>query len=456
MTRSARALLAAGVLAALAPAPGRAAAVQLPELAPPPPAASGAAGAIDPEAATRAYLDQLPPDRKARSDAYFEGGYWLDLWEFLWGAAVYLLLLGTGLSARMRDRAERLARFRPIQVAIYWTQFLVATALLGFPLAAYRGYFREHRYGLSNLSFGGWLGEQAKGFLLGLVFGALAMMALYAVVRRAPRTWWIWGTGVVILLTSLSAILTPVLLVPIFNTPKRLEDARVTGPILSLARANGIPAKEVWQVDASRQSKRISANVSGFLGTERLTLNDNLLARASLPEIEAVMAHEMGHYVLNHLFLGILEGSLLTGIGFAAVAWAFERLRRRFEGRWRVRDVADPAGLPLAALLYSTYALLASPVFNSVTRSAEVEADMYGLNAARQPDGFAQVSLKLSEYRKLEPGRLEEIVFFDHPSGRTRIFSAMRWKAEHPETWGAASGAGAEAPPSAAAAPAGR
>jgi STE24 endopeptidase len=229
-----------------------------------------------------------------------------------------------------------------------------------------------------------------------------------------------------------------VAITPIFNHPTRLADARVVQPILSLARANGIAASEVWQIDASKQTTRVSANVSGLLGTERITLNDNLLARCSLPEIEAVMAHEMGHYVLNHVYKGLLEVGLVIVLGFWVVSVFFERLRRRFQASWGVTGIGDPAGLPLAVLLLSTFLFLMTPVLNSIVRIAEQEADVFGLNAARQPDGFARTALKLSEYRKLEPGALEELIFYDHPSGRTRILTAMRWKAEHPDSWAVA------------------
>ncbi|MGZ6126478.1 MAG: M48 family metallopeptidase [Myxococcales bacterium] len=415
--------------------------------APPPAAASGASGSIDPEAATRAYLDQLPADQRARSDAYFEGGYWLSLWTFLWGAGVFVLLLQTRASARMRDFAERITRFRPLQTATYWTQFVLALAVLSFPLSVYRDYVREHAYGLSNLTFGGWLGEELKGLAISVVLGSLAMIALYAVVRRLPRTWWMWGAVVAIAFEAFGVLIGPVLIDPLFNHPKKLEDARVVAPILSMARANGIDAGEVWEIDASKQSKRVSANVSGLLGTERITLNDNLLNRCSLPEIEAVMGHEMGHYVLNHIYKGLMELGIVIVAGFALVARLFERLRRRSEARWRVRDIGDLAGLPLAALLLSAYLFVLTPALNSIVRVQEYEADLFGLNAARQPDGFAQAALKLSEYRKLEPGPLEEMIFFDHPSGRTRILSAMRWKAGHPAAWAAAQGK--SAPPSA-------
>jgi Zn-dependent protease with chaperone function len=406
--------------------------------APPPAAASGASGSIDPAAATRAYLDQLPADQRARSDAYFEGGYWLQLWTFLWAAAIFLLLLHTGVSARMRDLAARATRIGALQTALYWTEFVIAVAVLSFPVSVYSDFIREHRYGLSNLSFGAWIGEELKGLAVSIVLGAFAMMALYAIVRRLPRTWWIWGAAVSIAFAAFGALIAPVLIVPLFNNPKKLEDARVVAPILSLARANGIHTGEVWEIDASKQSKRVSANVSGLFGTERITLNDNLLNRASLPEIEAVMGHEMGHYVLNHIHKGLMEIGIVIAVGYAVIAWLFERLRRRYEARWRVQDIGDVAGLPLAALLLSTYLFLLTPVLNSIVRAQEYEADLFGLNAAGKPDGFAQTALKLSEYRKLDPRPLEEMFFYDHPSGRTRIFAAMRWKAEHPETWATA------------------
>lgn len=424
----------AAVPAASAPA---AAESPLQQLAPPPPAASGGTGAIDPAAATRAYLDLLPASARAQSDAYFEGGYWLSLWGFFWTAAILVLLLHSGASAWMRDRAEQVSRFHPVQAFLVWLQFLAATALLSFPLDVYRDFVREHRYGLSNLGFAAWLGELGKGLLVSAVFGGIAMAVLYAIVRRLSRTWWLWGAAASVALLAFGATVAPVLIVPLFNDPKRLADPRVVAPILSMARANGIEAHEVWEIDASKQTKRISANVSGFLGTERITLNDNLLARASLPEIESVMGHEMGHYVLHHVEKGLLELGVIIVAGFALAQALFERLRARWRERWKVRGPADPAGLPLMGLLLSTYLFVLTPVLNTVVRTQEQEADLFGLNAAAQPDGFAQVALKLSEYRKLEPGPLEEMIFYDHPSGRTRIFTAMRWKAEHPETWAA-------------------
>jgi STE24 endopeptidase len=198
-----------------------------------------------------------------------------------------------------------------------------------------------------------------------------------------------------------------------------------------MARANSVPADNVYLFDASRQTKRISANVSGLGSTIRVSLNDNLLNRCTPAEVQSVMGHELGHYVLNHIPKMLLYFVLLIGSGLWFVDWAFHRLVNRDGMRWGIRDVADVAGLPLLAVLFSLYNFLATPVFSTIIRTQEQEADVFGLNAARQPDGFANVAMKLSEYRKINPSPWEEAIFFDHPSGHTRVLTAMRWKAEH-------------------------
>jgi STE24 endopeptidase len=396
-----------------------------------PPAPAQASASFDPVAATDAYLATIPASERARSDAYFEGGYWLILWNFLLGAGIAVLLLATGWSARMRDLATRLSSVSALQTAIYWVQYLVITSLLSFPLTVYQGLIRERKYGLATQDFGGWLGDYLKGVAIAAIFGGLLMIAIYAVIRRAPRTWWAWGSLVVIVFMAIGIVIAPVFIEPLFNKYTRLEDPTVRDPILRLARANGIPAHDVFVVDASRQTTRVSANVSGFAGTERIALNDNLLKRCSLPEIESVMGHEMGHYVLHHVYKSVLEFGIIIVAGFLFLGWGFDRLTRRWGRAWRISGIGDVAGLPVLALLLSTFFFVLTPVTNTIIRTQEAEADIFGLNAARQPDGEAQVDLKLATYRKLKPGPIEEFIFFDHPSGYSRILMAMRWKAEN-------------------------
>lgn len=387
------------------------------------------APSFDPAAATHAWLDTVPADKRAQSDAYFEGRYWLILWNFLLASAIAIFLLASGLSTRLRDFSERLTRSKILQPALYAVPYVVVVYLLSFPLLVYSDFIREHAYGLANQSFGPWFGEQLIGLSLEVVVSGLLMMALYAAFRRAPRTWWLWGAGVGFLFLALQMLIAPVFIAPLFNTYKPLADPEISQPILAMASANQIPVQQVFEVDASRQSKRVSANVSGLFGTTRISLNDNLLKQCTLPEIRAVMAHEMGHYVLNHAFKLILYFGLFVTGAFAFSFVFFERAIGRWGARWQVRGIADPAGLPLLVLLFTAYFFLLTPLANTAIRVTEREADAFGLNTAREADGFAMVALKLGTYRKLDPGPLEEVFFFDHPSGRARIRMAMDWKA---------------------------
>jgi STE24 endopeptidase len=386
---------------------------------------------FDAAAATNAYLAQIPADKTARSDAYFEGGSWMILWDFLYGVAVALLLLNLRWSARMRDLAERVTRFKPVHTFVYWMLYLVLTTMLVFPLTVYEEYFREHKYGLATQTLGPWMGDQLKNLGVNLVLGSLLAMLLFGVVRRLQRTWWIWGAVVTTLFLIFAALIAPVYIIPIFNKVTRLDDPKIVDPILGMARANGIPAKDVYEIDASRQTTRMSANVSGFANTMRITLNDNLLRRGSPEEIQAVMGHEMGHYVLNHIYKGIMFSLILTVLSFACMRWALEWTLQRWGEKWQIRGVGDTAVLPLVVLLVSIFGFVTTPLMNTFTRTQEYEADMYGLNASRQPDGFAEAAIHLGEYRKMSPGPIEEWFFFDHPSGRNRIYAAMRWKAEN-------------------------
>jgi STE24 endopeptidase len=442
LAAAAAALLTAGAAAAAnAPAPGTAPAPGAPAApsataAPSTPVAAAPAAAdpqahLDPDAATAAYLAQLSPAARAKSDAYFEGGYWMMLWDFLIGLAIVWLFLGTRLSTGIRDWAERTTRFKGLQTALYAFSYILITSVVLLPWSAYEGYFREHQYDMSNQTLGDWFLDQAKGLAIGLVLGTLALVAIYAVLRKAPRTWWLWGALVAIAFAMVTVAIAPVYLEPVFNKFNPLPDTPLKEQILSMARANGIPATDVYEFDASKQTKRMSAHVSGLLGTTQISMNDNLMKRGSPEEIKGVLGHEMGHYVLHHVYKGMTFIGIIIVVGFAFLRWSFDKLQVRYGARWGLRDVGDVAALPLLLFLLSAYMLVLTPVNNTLTRTMEAEADNYGINVSRQPDGFAQAAMHLSEYRKMQPGHLEEILFYDHPSGWNRIHRVMVWKAEH-------------------------
>jgi STE24 endopeptidase len=320
----------------------------------PPVKKQAAAGpAFDVNAAVETYLAKMPAAQRARSNAYFEGGYWLQVWDFLLTLVVMWLLLHLGWSSKMRDLAERLTRFRPLQTAIYWIQFIVVVSVLTFPMAVYEGYFRERSYGLLNQTFGPWMRDQMVGFGVAVVLGTILIVPLFGLVRRLGKNWWVWGAVVMIAFFAFVMLIAPVYIFPLFNKYTTLTDARIKDPILSMARANGIPARDVYEFDASRQSNRVSANVSGFAGTLRISLNDNLLKRCTLPEIETTMGHEMGHYVLNHAYKGLVMYGVVIVIGFAFLNWGVHFALARWGEQWGVRGIKDVAVLPLAVMVFS-------------------------------------------------------------------------------------------------------
>ncbi len=395
-----------------------------------PPATSPQAG-FDARKATNAYLAEVHGAARARSDAYFEGGYVLILVDTFYAVIVSAILLWLRISAKMRDFARKLTRSRFWQVPIYAVLFTILTAAMTFPLTLYKDFLREHAYGLSNQTFPQWLSDFGIGFGVNITTFVILSTVIYAVIRGARKTWWIWGTLVTVIFMAFDIAISPVFIAPLFNHYEALKEGPLKTEILSLARADGIPATNVYEFDASRQTKRVSANVSGLFGTTRISLNDNLLKRCTPDEIIAVLGHEMGHYVLDHVAVLITWMGLLIFVGFAFVNWGFGRAVDLFGSAWDVRTIDDPAGLPVIMALFSIFTLFATPVSNTIVRTAEAQADIFGVNAVRKPDGFAQAALILAEYRKLDPSPLEEFVFYDHPSGRSRIYMMMRWKAEH-------------------------
>ena len=386
---------------------------------------------FDVEAATQAYLATVSGAARLRSDAYFEGGYWLILWGALITIAVAYLFLRLGWAAKLSAWAQRLTNGRMfLATALFLLVFGVLTMLIELPWQIYTEYFREHQYGMSNQTLGDWLIEMLKGAAIDVPINALAIAALFIGVRRAPKRWWAYGAAGTAALMALFIAVSPVLIQPLFNDYKPMPASPLQAQILSMARANGVPAGDVLVVDASKQTKRVSANVAGLGSTTRVALNDNLLATKDDAGIASVMGHEVGHYVLGHVVVLILAFTVLITLGFLVVGIAVPALIAR-NPAWGIKDIADPGAFAVWSIVFSLFFLLLTPVTNSLIRFNEHQADIFGLNAARAPDGFARMALRLGAYRKLEPGRWEEMIFYDHPSGATRIRMAMQWKAEH-------------------------
>jgi STE24 endopeptidase len=385
--------------------------------------------AFDPEAATKAYLATVNGAARARSDAYFEGGYWFILWDALAVFGASLLVFYTRLGAGVRSFVAGFIGYLPLQTFVVAVLIQLLLNVLTLPLDYYQGFVREHAYNLSTQTVAAWASDTAIAAAAGAILLGLLLAVIFAVIRRAPRNWWVISALVFGLFIAFAGIIGPVALEPLLNKFTPMEDGPLKASILSIAKANGVPANNVYVFDTSRQSTRITAHVSGLFGTTRVSLGDNLIKRGTPEEVRAVMGHELGHYVLNHSWFLIAWQTLGAIFGFGIIAWIYNGMLAN--GAAGVKEPGDPAGIPLFIAIATVLGFLATPLSNTLTRTIETQADYFGLNAAQEPDGFAKAALDLSTYRKLEPTPFEEFVFYDHPSGYNRIHRAMIWKAEH-------------------------
>lgn len=392
------------------------------------------AAPFDVEAATRLWLDTVDGPARARSDAYFEGRTWLIAWGALLTMAVDALILRLRLSALLRDHAFAFTRRVWLRDWLTGAGYVAVAMALMLPWQFYTGFVRERHYGLSNQSLADWLGDMAITVGVALAFLPLLIVFVYSAIRRFARYWWLAGGVVYTGLMAGLMLLAPVFINPLLNTYSELPEGPLRERIEAMAEAHGVPADHILVYDASHQTNRISANVSGLGPTIRISLNDNLLERTSEAEIMAVMGHELGHYVLDHPWRLSLGFGLLAAVALFFAGRIARRLVARFGPRAGVNGLADPASLPMLGIGIAVVSLLATPFENLLVRWNESAADAFGLEAAREPDGFARVSMRLAEYRKLEPSRLEEWLFHDHPSGATRVRMAMEWKAKNMTT----------------------
>ena len=392
---------------------------------------------FDPAAATAQWLATLSPQETARAIAYTQGSHWLILWSFLVSALVAWIIVRTGLLVAIRSRIERRRRRRILASFLVAAVYSAMSWALTLPWAIYQGWWREKQYGLTSQAFGGWLGEAVIGAAISVVATSLLLVAIYALIRRARRFWWAWAAGVTAAFIVIGLVLAPLVIEPIFNTYTPAPDGPVRDAVVTLAKQTGTPSDKIFIYDGSKQSDRYTANVSGLFGTARVAMSDTMFKQgADLAEVRGVVGHEMGHYVRAHILwtVGILV--VLSVLAF----WLTDRLyplAHRLLRADRVGDISDPAGLPVLALVLAFLGVLGTPVFATMTRTMEEDADHFSLVHANEPDGLSKALIKTAEYRAPSPSAIEEFLFYDHPSVENRIRRAMEWKATHPPRDGA-------------------
>jgi STE24 endopeptidase len=386
---------------------------------------------FDAAAETARYLATLPPEAHAKATAYTQGGHWMLLWGALISIAIAWLVVRSDLLTNLRRRIEG-TRQRPwLSALLVLLVAQVVMTLLSLPWTIYQSWWREKQYGMTSQPIVGWLGEWAMGFGLGLVFITLLLLVFYWLLRRAPRTWWIWASGVSVVFLTIGLLLAPIYIEPLFNAYTPAPPGPVRDAVVEMARANAIPSDKIFVYNGSKQSNRYTANVSGLFGSARVAMSDTMFASgADLAEVRAVVGHEMGHYARHHILWQLGAMSLLMVLAF----WLVDRLFplfARLMGASQVKGIADPAGYPVFATVLVVISLVGTPVINSLIRLGESDADNYSLRVAREPDGLSAALVKTIEYRAATPSKIEEVLFYDHPAVGNRIRNAMDWKAMH-------------------------
>ena len=388
---------------------------------------------FDPAAATAAYLSALTPAQHTKAVAYTQGGHWLLLWGAVVAVAVSWIVLRSGYLVRLGDWIGG-GKSRPWRVAVVvLAADAVIEAVIGLPWTIYTDWWRETAYGLKSQPFPDWLGEWGLQFAIASVVGTLLLAGLYALMRRAPKTWWLWGGGLVGAVFVCIIVLSPVYVEPLFNKFTPAPPGPVRDMVVEMARANGVPSDKVYIYNGSKQSNRYTANVSGLFGTARVAMSDVMFKKdADLAEVKGVVGHEMGHYVHRHsAWIAGAYGALAL-IGFFLVDRLFPLVAGAFGARG-VRGIADPAGYPVLGIILAVLGLLSTPVRVSLTRIIEADADHFSLERFNEPDGLAKALVKTIEYRAATPSKLEETLFYDHPAVGNRVRTAMDWKAAHPK-----------------------
>jgi Zn-dependent protease with chaperone function len=336
--------------------------------------------------------------------------------------AILLLLLALGVSAWFRSKAEALFNLSILQMAAFVLLFQLTLQLIRLPLDYYL-FELNREYGLSGQPFGSWLADQAKSFGLNFIISVPLYWLLFLVMKKSPGRWWLWGWVVSVPITLFFTFIQPVVLEPVFNDFKPLQDQQLKHDILQLAKQAGIPAEQVYEVDKSKQTNALNAYVSGIGPTTRIVLWDTTLNKLEKDEILFIMAHEMGHYVKRHVLWGTLFGIAESFVGFWLVYRLFGAFIRRWGNMLHVRGRLDMAGLPVILLLASMLSFAASPVDNAVSRLQEHSADQYAIELRKDPDAGVRAFQKLAaeSLADVNPPWLVQFFLGSHPTLAQRI-----------------------------------
>ena len=359
--------------------------------------------------------------QKAKNTHFFlDQGYTLIL---------LVLFLFVGISAYLRRQIEKFTRKRFWVVACYTLLFLLLAFIFGFP-SSYYGYSLEQKFGLSNQNFSQWFGEQLKGLMVVAIIGLLAVEGIYLALKKSPRRWWIYVSVVFVLFTVVMVNLAPVLIMPLFNKFTPLPKGELRDKLIALSQKVNVPVEDIFTMDMSKQTKEANAMFTGLGNTKRIVLGDNLANEYTPDEIEVVIAHEMGHNLLHHVWKMIIFASIISAIGFFIIHLLGGGIINKYRNRLGIENMADVASLPLFLLIFSIYGIITMPVIPTYSRHMEKQADKFALDITHNKEAFISAMDKLA-YDNLSnpnPSPVIEFLLYDHPPIAKRIKFAEEYR----------------------------
>src|ERR1700723_3820413 len=370
------------------------------------------------------------PDDSPEARRYNRIHRWLGIADFVIGSVFLVVLLITGWSGWLRDLALRRG-FQNYTLAVFLYLFflLLISKVLGFGLDYY-GFQLERRFQLSTQKFRSWLWDEAKSFLVGLGMGAIVVELLYFMIRQSPQHWWLITWALFMGLFILLAQLAPVVLLPIFYKFEPLDNEDLRRRLVQLGERAGTRVRGVYRWNLSEKSKKANAALTGLGNTRRIILADNLLDRYSADEIEAVLAHELGHHVHKHILKSIVVQAIITLAGFWAANWV---LHYAVERTHLFETLSDFANLPLLVLISTVLSFLLLPAMNAYSRFNERQADRYAFESISSVEPFITSMNKLAEQNLAErtPSKWVEWFFHSHPAISRRLAAAKEWGRKH-------------------------
>lgn len=366
------------------------------------------------------------PEDVERARRYERGSLWLRLINVGVITMALVVFLLSGASVELREAVEDLSGNAWAQVALLAVIVVTVWSVITLPWEYATDFRREHRYGLSNETIGGWLVDQVKGFALSLVLGVLILEGAYLLLREAGDEWWLWAAGGMVLLSVVLTVLGPVLFIPLFYKLQRIEDASLTERLTRIAEREGAKVIGVYRLGMSAKTRKANAMVAGLGRTQRIILGDTLMDGFLPEEIDVVVAHEVAHYKHRDLWKGIAVSTAITLVGLFIAS----RLLATLADKGPLDGPADLAALPLLLLSLGIYGLVTMPLGNTYSRWRESLADRAALRATGLVAPFISAMQRLASLNlaNSEPHPLVETIFYSHPSISRRIGMAQRWK----------------------------